>query len=420
MKSPLISMPHWPLVPLNPLEGDPLLRMERLLEAIGDPHVSLPPTIHVSGTNGKGSTIAFLRAMFEAAGYSVHTYTSPHLMRFEERIVLRGNEIRPSDLHMLLEEVRIANRDQPVDFFEGTTAAAMLAFARVPADILLMESGLGGGFDPTNVLFNPRLSILTSISLDHVPVLGNSVPEIALAEAGILRSNTPCVMGAQPDDAAAVIRAMAERKGTLLYEYGAHWRSSHDGEALMYQDANGTAYLPRPALLGDHQALNAGNAIAAITLLNEFHVGAEHIEAGLLNASWPGRLEHIAMDLPEGFELWFDGGHNISGAEVIADFISKNWADKPTHLITGTTRGKDASPMLAAFKEAAASIYTVPVQAEVNCYSANEMQAFAQKAGFSDVTACESVASAVQHIVNNHEVGRILVFGSLFFRAELV
>lgn len=415
-----ITMPHWPPVPLTPLSGDPTLRMESLLAKIGDPHVSLPPTIHVSGTNGKGSTVAFLRAMLEAAGYSVHTYTSPHLIRFEERIVLRGSEISASDLHMLLEEVRIANGDAPIDFFEGTTAAAMLAFARVPADILLMESGLGGGFDPTNTVFNPRLSILTSISLDHVPALGNSVAEIALSETGILRPTTPCVMGAQPDEASIVIRSVAKRIGTPLYEFGNHWQSKTDGQAMVYSDANGSAYLPRPSLLGDHQILNAGNAIAALTLLNEFGVGAEHIEAGLLNARWPGRLEHVAMKLPDGFELWFDGGHNVGGAEAIANFIRENWTDKPTYLITGTTRGKDASPMLRAILGEVNRACTVPVKAEVNCYSAEEMREYAAAAGNPGATACESVMAAIEHIVKIEKPGRILVFGSLFFRAEII
>jgi dihydrofolate synthase/folylpolyglutamate synthase len=393
--------------------------MERLLQAIGDPHVSLPPTIHVCGTNGKGSTIAFLKAIFEAAGYSVHTYTSPHLLRFEERIVLRGNPIRPGDLHMLLEEVRIANADQPVDFFEATTATAMLAFARVPADILLMESGLGGEYDPTNTAFHPRLTILTQLSLDHARAFGNTLAEVALNEAGALRPDTPCLLGIQSEEAREIVRVVAKRKGTPIYIGGEQWHVREEEEAMAYEDVTGIAYLPKPTLRGAHQIRNAGNAIAAVTMLHEFNIGSEHIEAGLLHARWPGRLERIPANLPHGMELWFDGGHNIGGAEAIAAYIGQYWRDMPTHLIFGTTQGKDVIPMLAALNPYVDSIHVVPVLAEPLSYSSHQLLEIAGNAGISGVSEHDSMADALEEICQNStKAARILVFGSLFFGVE--
>ena len=424
-----IHMPHWPEPPFEEPEGTMHTRMRELLWRLGNPQDRLPPTIHVAGTNGKGSTIAFLRAFLESASYRVHVYTSPHLHRFEERIRVAGQLVSPEALHLLLERCRAAcGDDLRMKFFEGTTAAAMLAFAEIPADILLVETGMGGREDPTNLLSIAAATILTPIGLDHVEYLGPSLEHIAWHKAGILKAGVPCIVGPQSAGALAVIEAEAEKIGAPLLVFGRHWAAqkleAEGQDCLRYADAHGEALLPLPNLPGAHQIVNAGMAIAALTLLDDFEISAEAVEDGLQEAEWPARLERIrtgklAAMLPEHTELWVDGGHNEGGAAAIAAHMAEAWQDRPTHLIFGTTRGKALAPMLLHLLPLVASAHAVPVQAEPKGYGPEEITAQAEAAGLV-MTHAASVAEAVQAILQTGAPARILVFGSLYLRVEVL
>jgi len=416
-----MEMPYWPVRPLGMLPGDGRSRTKSLLARLGNPHLKLPPVVHVAGTNGKGSTIAFLRAMLEAAGYKVHVYTSPHLLRFNERIVLAGKEIEDDALSLLLEEVRQAAEGMPVEVFDGHTAAAFLAFSRVPADIVLIETGMGGRFDPTNVIPSPAVTIITGISRDHVEALGKSLKEIAWHKAGIMREGVPCIVGAQPDEAMQSLAREALAVGAPLHIGGLHWgvEEKIDGNGFTFHDGNGEVELPQPSLRGLHQYMNAGNAVAAITLLDGFEVPEEAIFEGLRKAKWVGRME-LMRSPGKGFELWFDGAHNAGGAVAIANYAHRAGHDKPLYLICGTTRGKDAAGLLLPFIDLAKIVHTVPVQAEPDSYTAEEMAVYAHMAGIEQVAESATVREAIDHIIQNHPPGRILVFGSLFLRIEMV
>lgn len=442
-----IIMPHWPISPWQPPEGDPLERMAELLEKLGNPQEKLPPTIHVAGTNGKGSTIAFLRAMFEAAGYKVHAYTSPHIKKFNERITIAGETISDDMLHEYIERCRAANEEQPLTFFEGTTAAAFLAFSENPADILLMETGMGGLHDPTNIVPSPRLSILSTISFDHMEYLGESLADIAGQKAGIIKPEAPVVVSFQPPEAMEVIEKTAEKLQSPAMVYGTHWAVQKSPNRFYYADAFGQVELPMPALLGPHQLVNAGNAIAAISTLEEFDIGADAIAAGLKWVQWPGRLEDVTdgvlseyfqpaqgaarsgggsasdggktpLNNATKWQIFFDGGHNAAAGHILS-VVAEEWRDKPLYIICGTTRGKKIAPMLYPLKDVSEEIYLVPVQAEPKCYTPQEMADQCEDAGIRARVA-DSVAEAVEEIVAIAEKpSRILIFGSLYLRLEV-
>jgi dihydrofolate synthase/folylpolyglutamate synthase len=411
-----LTMPHWPKLLFDNRPGTPLSRTQDLLAKLGNPEKSLPPVVHVAGTNGKGSTITFLRAMLESAGYKVHAYTSPHLHRFNERIVLAGREIRDDELFLAIEETRIAAGDASYSFFEGTTAAALLAFSRTPADIVLLETGAGGRFDPTNVINKPALTIITTISHDHTDILGKTLGDIAWHKAGILREGVPCVLSFEPDEVLTVLSDEAEKIGAIAYRYGSHWAVQKTSGGMRYITAEGEVELPPPVLLGPHQYVNAGNAIAAATLLEEFDISQHDIEQGLRNASWPGRLERIISGprfamLPEGWELWVDGGHNMAAGHMLASFIDEVWQDKPTYIIFGTTQGKNVESLLAPLLEKVAGVYATPVISEPKSYAAETI------AQMVPANICANVEDAIAQILR-HAVApaRILVFGSLYLR----
>src|SRR5947208_1337665 len=291
-------------------------RIERLLAALGNPQDRLPPVIHIAGTNGKGSTVATLRACLEAAVYRVHVYTSPHLVRFHERIRLAGQLIKEDSLLALLEECERANAGAPITFFEITTAAAFLAFARVPADIVLLETGLGGRLDTTNVVRHPAVAAITPVSLDHQAFLGDTVAAIAGEKAGILKPGVPAVIGPQPDDAAGVIEARAAAIGAPLYRWQKEWRCDPQpppaAGGMRYEGGRWRLDLPLPALAGLHQTANAGTAIACLEQLSGFSLPASAISDGLRHIDWPARLQRLTRGplvamLPAGSELWLDG-----------------------------------------------------------------------------------------------------------------
>lgn len=413
-----LHMPHWPKNFGQEPPGKPSERVKSLLYKLGNPETKLPPVIHVGGTKGKGSTIAFLRAMLEAAGYKVHAYTSPHLDRFNERIVLAGREIDDAMLYEIIEETRIACGDMPIGMFDATTAAAMLAFARAPADIMLMEMGLGGAFDATSFIDRPLLTILTTLSFDHMEYMGDTLQSIAAFEAGLFKPQVPCVVSYQHPDCWPTLEQKAAEAKSPLYSYGKNWLIRKTAEGMLFADSHGEAKLPLPSLLGAHQMVNAGNAIAAISLLHDFDIAPEHIIQGLMQTHWKGRLEQIsAPSLPKGGELWFDGGHNMAAAQAISIFVQEQWSDKPFYLIFGASLDKDVAAMLTPFAGVTAGIYSIMGKSEPKNYTAEQVAELARPV--ASVIPCDSIKDALRDITQ-HANGpfRALVFGSLYFWLE--
>ncbi|MCX7380517.1 MAG: bifunctional folylpolyglutamate synthase/dihydrofolate synthase [Alphaproteobacteria bacterium] len=338
-----------------------LERLERLLAALGNPERRLPPIIHVAGTNGKGSTCAFLRAIGEAAGLRVHVYTSPHLVRFNERIRLAGSLVSDEVLADALAEVEQVNAGQPITVFEVLMAASFVLFARVPADLCVLEVGLGGRADATNVIAAPAACAITSISLDHREMLGDTIALIAREKAGIMKPGVPVVTGTQPDEAFAVLRAHAAEIGAPLLHRDADWQMARRDTGLVYRDAGGTLTLPPPSLLGPHQIDNAGIAVAALRA-SGLRIPDGAYARGLATATWPARLQrltgHLAHSLPAGWELWLDGGHNPGGGQALAEHAA-SWSDRPLHVLVGMKQAKDSAEFLRPLIPHATTLWAV-------------------------------------------------------------
>ncbi len=391
-----------------------LERIERLLAALGHPERALPPVVHVAGTNGKGSVIAFLKAICAAAGLSPHVYVSPHLVRFEERIVIRGRPIDDAVLADALSECEAANDGAPITFFEITTAAAFLAFSRIPADIALIETGLGGRFDATNVIADPALSVITPVSRDHVHFLGETVAEIAFEKAGILKPGAPAVIGPQVREAARVIATRAAETGSPLLRCGAEWRL----DGLRYRDEAGILELPPPGLNGTHQVENAGIAAAAARALRHPMLDSRAIAAGIASAHWPGRLQRLqggrlSAGLARRHELWIDGGHNRAAGKALAR-VADGWSDRPLYLVTGHLAARPPEDFLAPLADKAAGFRGVPVPGTHACHAPEALARVARALGL-DARACRDTASALDDIGRRHPgPARILVCGSLY------
>jgi dihydrofolate synthase/folylpolyglutamate synthase len=388
-------------------------RVHRLLAALDHPERKLPPVIHLAGTNGKGSTQAMIRAGLEAMGQTVHAYTSPHLARFHERIRLAGELISEDYLSEVLAECEAANGDIPITYFEITTCAALLAFARKHADWTLLEVGLGGRLDATNVMDDPRLTIITPVSVDHQQYLGETLPEIAGEKAGIIKRGVPCVVGPQTEAGLEVIEAKAARMGAPLLVHGQHWNVWEERGRLIFQDENGLLDLPLPNLPGPHQIDNAGAALAALR-----HLWADEAacEAAVSHAYWPARMQRLAhgplIDAAGGCELWLDGGHNPAGGAAVAATLAR-MPKRPTHLIVGMLNTKDIAGYLRPIAAAADSLTAVSIPGEANTLSADETQSAAANAGIKADTA-SSVLAAVTAIAGRAPTARILVCGSLY------
>ena len=394
-------------------------RVERLLAALDHPERHLPPVIHIAGTNGKGSTQAMIRAGMEAAGRAVHAYTSPHLARFHERIRLSGELISEPALTALLDECMAANGTAPITFFEITTCAAFLAFARTPADYTLLEVGLGGRLDATNVVARPALTIITPLSIDHQQYLGDTLPEIAGEKAGILKRGVPCVVGPQPDAALAVIEARAARLGVPLLAHGQHWHVTTERGRLIFQDERGLMDLPRPNLPGPHQIQNAGAALAALR-----HLGFDDAacEAAVSRADWPARMQRLrrgplATSAPQ-VELWLDGGHNPAGGLAVAATLAAMPA-RPSFLICGMLDTKDIAGYLAPLAAHATRLFAVAIPFEPNTLPAEATCAAARAAGISADTA-PSVAAALATITAQNPAARVLICGSLYLAGTVL
>ncbi|MGB0747481.1 MAG: bifunctional folylpolyglutamate synthase/dihydrofolate synthase [Magnetospiraceae bacterium] len=408
------------LMALHPRVIDLALdRLNRLLSRLGDPEEKLPPVIHVAGTNGKGSVLAFLRAMYEAAGYRVHVYTSPHLVRFHERIVLAGQTIGEDALAALLEECEAANGGAQITFFEITTAAAFLAFSRTPADVLLLETGLGGRYDATNVVPRPAATIITPVSMDHQGFLGDTLEAIAREKAGILKADTPCILARQARGAEKVIRAVAEKVGAPLLVEGPDWSLSHARGKTSFKFGETRADYPEPSLPGSHQYQNAGAALATVTAQETILPVPEAARAlGLKSARWPGRLQRLSQGplldpLPEGWEVWLDGGHNPGAAKVLSGHFRK-WRDKPLYMVFGHLANRDAGDFLGALGARPERLIAVPIPGDHAVTDPQTLVAAATAHGFT-AAAAETVESAVNALVSDGLApGRILICGSLY------
>lgn len=346
-------------------------RMWRILDRLGHPERKLSPVIHVAGTNGKGSTIAFMRAMLEAGGLGVHVYTSPHLVRFNERIRLAapggGRLVDDALLVETLAECERANGGESITFFEITTAAALLLFSRHPADVLLLEVGLGGRLDSTNVIAHPRVSTITPISHDHADHLGDTVEKIAAEKAGIIKRGAPVVVSPQTDDVLRVIERQAAKSHAPVYACGQAWMASEEHGRLVYQDDDGLLDLPVPKLSGRHQFINAGTAIASLRVAG-FRLPVSAYETGLIKADWPARMQRLTQGkllplAPAGSEIWLDGGHNPDGGRAIAAALAdiEERVPRPLVLIVGMLTTKDFAGYLRNFSGLARHLYAVPI-----------------------------------------------------------
>lgn len=388
-------------------------RVERLLAALGHPERRLPPVIHIAGTNGKGSTQAMIRAGLEAEGALVHAYTSPHLARFHERIRLAGELISEEMLTALLDECVAANGPDEITFFEITTCAAFLAFARVPADYSLLEVGLGGRLDATNVVEKPALTIITPVSIDHQQYLGETLPEIAGEKAGIIKRGVPVIVGPQDEAGLAVIEARAARLGAPVLAYGQHWHVWEERGRLIFQDENGLLDLPLPNLPGPFQVQNAGAALAALRALGK---GEAACEAAVTRAYWPARMQRLRVGplvaSAPTVELWLDGGHNPAGGAAVAATLAR-MPERETHLICGMLNTKDVRGYMAPLAPYVTRLHAVSIPGEANTLPAEVTADAARSAGMAAVTAA-SVAEALATIAAANPEARVLICGSLY------
>jgi dihydrofolate synthase/folylpolyglutamate synthase len=420
------------LLDLHPKKIDLSLgRVERLLEALGHPERRLPPVIHVAGTNGKGSTVAFMRAILEAAGRSVHVYTSPHLVRFHERIRLGhkggGRLVGDAELAAALAFCEKLNAGQPITFFEITTAAAFKLFSEHEADYLLLEVGLGGRVDATNVVAHPAATVITPVSYDHPEFLGTTVAEIAYEKAGILKARVPAIFGPQSKPALDVLRREARRLEAPLRVALEDFHVREEQGRLIFEDEQGLLDLPLPRLAGRHQHQNAATAIAALRFVAP-DLPSSAIEAGLMNAEWPARLQSltrgpVAALAPEGAEIWLDGAHNEDGARVLAQALAdfEDKVPRPLALICGSLATKDTAAFLRAFKGLAQEVLAVPVNGEHAGRTPREVASLANDEGIPAV-ACESLESALRFLAARdwHVPPRILITGSLYLAGEVL
>ena len=409
-------------------------RVERLLAALGHPERRLPPVIHVAGTNGKGSTIAFMRAILEAAGLAVHVYTSPHLVRFHERVRLGslggGRYVDEERLVHALSRCETVNAGQPITVFEITTAAAFLLFAETPADVLLLEVGLGGRLDATNVIAQPAAAVVTPIGLDHAEYLGDTLGKIAFEKAGILKRGAPAVIAPQDyAEADAVLREEAARRGAAPVLVGAQDFSVHEeGGRLVYQDEDGLLDLPRPRLVGRHQYVNAGTAIAALRAAGFAGFESSAFEAGMTRAEWPGRLQRLARGrlpalAPEGCEIWLDGGHNPDGGRVLAAAMAdlSERSDAPLVLVAGMLSTKDSEGFFRNFAGLAREVVAVSIPAQVAARPAEEVAAIAGRIGLTtSVQPNVEAALASLHDYVWERPPRVLICGSLYLAGEVL
>ncbi|TAN59247.1 MAG: bifunctional folylpolyglutamate synthase/dihydrofolate synthase [Rhodospirillales bacterium] len=400
-----------------------LSRVLRLLASLGDPQRKLPPVVHVAGTNGKGSVVAYLRAILEAAGYRAHVYTSPHLVRFNERICLAGKLIEDAYLKDVLLRVESANAGQPVTFFEATTAAAFLAFAETPADIVLLETGLGGRLDATNVVERPALTVLTPIAMDHMEYLGDTLAAIAAEKAAIMKYGVGCVVAKQERATMKVLEARSLSFGVPLWIEGKDWflRTHQDG--VVFQGKSGAiGPMDPPALAGPYQLHNAGLALACAERLEGFDIPPAAMALGLRTVDWPARLQHLKAGrlvdlLPKDWELWLDGGHNPHAAKAIA-LQARDWKDRPLHLVFGMLKRKNAQGFLKPLAARVERMMAVPIENE-DSMQQDDIVATAKAEGLLYSGSAENIEAALGTLAGyGGPPARVLICGSLYLAGQ--
>jgi len=410
---------------LHPKASDlSLKRLERLLHALDHPERRLPPVVHIAGTNGKGSTLAMLDAMLRADGKHVQRYVSPHLVRFNERVLFDGEPIDEDAFSEVLDRAELANQGELITFFEITTAAALLAFAEREADMLLLETGLGGRLDATNVVDRPLLTLITPVSLDHQAFLGERLEQIAGEKAGILKPGVTCALGPQQPEALAAIQARADLIEAPLVQYGRDWSVEQSRDRLHVWLGETDLDLPLPALKGAHQIANAGLSVVATLLLGQLSPSREAMAKGLENARWPARLQPLTTGplppmLPEGSSLWLDGGHNPAAGEALAAFFERE-DPRPLHLIVGMINTKDSLGFLGPLAPLATSLHAVPVPDERASLDPNDVARGALDLGLR-AEAAEDVESAMSSIAKHASSPvRVLICGSLYLAGPVL
>tara|TARA_B100000989_G_scaffold298938_1_gene291208 strand:+ start:2831 stop:4117 length:1287 start_codon:yes stop_codon:yes gene_type:complete len=406
---------------LHPKQIDLSLgRILRLLKKLKNPHLNLPPTIHVAGTNGKGSTIAFLRSIFEKNKFSVHVYTSPHLINFNERIRIGSKLINNEYLVSLLEECEYYNKNNEITFFEITTAAAYLAFSRNQADILLLETGLGGRFDATNIINSTFFSLITPISLDHMGFLGNTINKITKEKVGIFKNNVPAVISPQTTSAMNVIVKEAKIKNVKLYSYKNEWEVLKTlSKNFILKIFNNKFLIPNPTMLGKHQIYNAASAATLVKMQMKFYVTDNSINQGIIETFWPGRMQkldrgEISKFLGKNFEIWLDGGHNVDASKKIKRILSK-WKSNHIILIVGMVNGKDPKSFLENLIDLANIAFAIPIKSSSYIKPEKIRQIFKNK-----IKKGNSFDDVLKKIKMNYKEGKILICGSLYLAGEIL
>ncbi len=425
----MVELPHWPFFNERAKINPSTYTTTALLSALGNPEINIPPVIHLAGTNGKGSTLSFLRYIFEASGYKVHTYTSPHILRFNERMILRGSEISDSFLYEVLEETRFAAAKNLITptFFEGTTAAAFLAFSKVKADILLLETGMGGKFDSTNIISQPLATVITPISYDHMQFLGSTLAEIAMQKAGIIKQNTTCIVSQQYQESLEVISQVAHLQHAKLKVFEYDWGIAKEGEDYIYSDQNNMLKFQDIGLQGDHQIINAGTAIATINELQQYFTITDNmIKEGLARTKWPYRLQKIMsgaiykkyFNAPNEFII--DGAHNTHGAVALSLWLEQQNNKFDNYLICGMTKGRNIEDFLNKFIGQVKYIYAVNIMSEPCSYRAEEIEKAFISLGFEG-EACNTVEDVFVKLNTriNQNPYRVIACGSLFLAADI-
>ncbi len=397
-------------------------RTLRLLKQLGRPDRYLPPVVHVAGTNGKGSVISFLFCMLEAAGYKVHVYTSPHLVRFNERIRLSGKIITDKELSSVLDLCLRINQRKEITLFEITTVAAFVAFARNPADILLIETGLGGRFDATNLIPKPYLTVLTHVSIDHEDYLGKGLINIANEKAGIFKEGCPAVVGAQSRIVSKVIARRARLVGTALWRENFEWQLNHRKFGIIFESLKSRRLLPAPNLLGKHQRNNAGLSVACLDQMRSYHISDSAVRAGLTNVRWPARFQCLSKGpltklLSPNTKVWVDGGHNAGAGAALAKTIKDEFGKGSFCLVVGMLNNKSLEDFLRPFIPDIKCLWGISIVGESNTIPANDISERAGKMGFTANPAMDLVSAIAAGSRTN---SNILICGSLYLAGQVL
>ena len=403
-----------------------LFRLNKLLKKLGNPHFNLAPVIHIAGTNGKGSVTSYLRSIYEEANLKVHTYTSPHLIKFNERIRINSNLIENDYLNSLLEECEKKNNSEPITFFEITTAAAFLAFSRNKADIILLETGLGGRFDATNVIKKPICNVITPISMDHMNFLGNSIQKIAYEKAGIIKDKSMVVMSKQKKIVREIVRKEIKKKQSILFEEGNSWKIVNIKKKTFLLNYKNCKYeYPLPKLIGKHQIENAATAISVIKSIKKIFIEEKIITKGIENVFWPARMQKINSGKLQkkccgNFDIWLAGGHNDHAASMISNFI-KNWSDLNKILILGMTAGKNPTGFLRKIIDQFNFLILLPIDNHqyIQPYEIKESVKKKIKKKIN-IECCLNINDALSLISANYSSGKILICGSLYLAGQVL